>query len=253
MTKKPHKSTVYQEDDETLDLLMREEGIKLSSYDDTANKKTIGVGHLIKKGEEHLRNKRLTKDEALGLFRKDVREHQEGWIDHARRAGFTQERIASMTAFVFNTGSATAANKIITMVERGDEAGAEKEILSYHNITKNGVKQFSPQLFARRQREASGILGKSPGSSGTGTKIAFRSGTSGTSSPVTTNDQVIEEKGFFASAWDKMFGESVDKNLNITKQINAELEVICQRLGRSNQEDAWMDRLRQEGTNTWQA
>lgn len=49
--------------------LMRDEGMMLTAYFDTLGYKTIGVGHLIKKGESFTK---ITKEQAMDILDKDI-------------------------------------------------------------------------------------------------------------------------------------------------------------------------------------
>jgi len=48
-------------------------------------------------------------------------------------------------------------------------------------------------------------------------------------------------------------GDSTDRGLNELKQIQSDLTRICAEIGNIRNEDAWLTRIRQEGTNTWVA
>lgn len=48
-------------------------------------------------------------------------------------------------------------------------------------------------------------------------------------------------------------GDPTDKGLNELRQIQSDLTRICAEIGNIRNEDAWLTRIRQEGTNTWVA
>jgi len=52
--------------------LIESEGKRSEAYKDSAGKYTIGIGHLIKQGEEYLLNKTLSESEIMALFKSDV-------------------------------------------------------------------------------------------------------------------------------------------------------------------------------------
>ena len=64
-----------------LDRLKEKEGFRSKAYKDTTGNWTIGYGHKIKPGEEHLKNASLSKEEAEQLLEKDAKEHYQALVE----------------------------------------------------------------------------------------------------------------------------------------------------------------------------
>ena len=243
--------------EQTLNYIRGEEGFSPSAYVD-ASGNSIGYGHFIKKGEEHLKGQQLSRDEAESLMRKDIHEHQKGWIGKAKEAKLSEEQITGLTSFAYNTGGA-AIPRVIDFLKKGDTQSAMDLMGKYTYAVnpKTGRKEYNDKLAARRGRE---IAASVNGRIDTASK---NNGSSPNTAPQFTTQQQPrpqqqqrQEKGFLQKAKEFVFGggdDIADLNTNQLRQLNADFARICVEIGTVNNDSALFDRIRQEGTNTWAA
>lgn len=87
-----------------INLLKAFEGSRAVAYRDSAQRWTIGVGHLIKPDEQELLTATLTPDEIDRLLRADV-----AWAERAvndgLRVNVTQNQFDALVSFAFNVGA----------------------------------------------------------------------------------------------------------------------------------------------------
>lgn len=141
-----------------IDFITREEGCVLHVYKDIAGYPTIGVGHLIRPGEDFSAG--ITEEEAEELLRKDL---QNAAISVCRliKVPLTDEQYASLLSFVFNLGGGSLQRSTLrSKLNRMDYIGAAEEFLKW--CWAGGKK--SRALYNRRMRERnlflSGLIGE---------------------------------------------------------------------------------------------
>ena len=245
----------------TTRLIKQLEGFSEKSYVD-ASGRSIGYGHFIKPGEEHLQGKILSKQEAEDLLSKDISEHQKGWLDQAKAVGMNQTQIAGLTSFAYNTGG-KAIPEILRRWKSGDKQAAAKLMMSYNKAYNPNTKQkeFNKHLFARRQKEVLLALDADPDKGVDDSVAAF------------VKEEAKEFKDFLGNAGSKIIAsaksatdtltkmfESTDtllaRNNNTmdiclgeNKKILAEITSINAMMGNLFSDSDWLNQLRQEGAN----
>lgn len=133
----------------TIDYIMEEEGFKNKAYRDTRGKWTIGVGHLIKADEEHLKTATLTPEQVKELLRSDLK-----WcsaaVESAVKVPLTQAQFDALYSLCFNIGETQFKNStVVRRLNNGDYRGAADAILMWSK---------QPELLPRRKRERAMFL-----------------------------------------------------------------------------------------------
>lgn len=122
------------------------EGKRNSVYMDAVGLPTIGIGHLIKKGEVF--PKIMTDKEVYDLFRKDIRNFETA-INSLVKVKLTQNQYDALVSFTFNCGvGALQQSTLLKKLNAGDYTGASQEFLKWDKA--NG----KPLLGLTRRRTA---------------------------------------------------------------------------------------------------
>lgn len=134
-----------------LNQLKKLEGFREDAYSD-AHGYSIGYGHFIKKGEEHLMRARLSKDQAEALLREDVSAHLT-WKKFIKK-DVSANQAAALTLLEYNAG-AKGAVRIAQLINEGREAEAADVFLKYNKSrnSKDGQYMVLPALVKRREFE----------------------------------------------------------------------------------------------------
>lgn len=119
----------YDVDPITMELIKSQEGFSSKSYVD-AQGRSIGYGHFIKKGEEHLVGAELTEEQAEDLLKEDIRKHQEPWAGLLNRK-LNGAQMAALTSFAYNVGPG-AVQKLIPMINEGKYEDAFAKMREYN-------------------------------------------------------------------------------------------------------------------------
>ena len=130
--------------------LMKSEGFERKAYKDTAGKWTIGIGHLIKQGEEYLLNKTLTDAEIFSLFRQDIKDT----LTYMKRVfpnGLREDIFFPVFSIVYQTGSAGENLKRFALSE--DISNFFKTFFLYTNQRVNNVLRSVYGIRKRRYNE----------------------------------------------------------------------------------------------------
>ena len=88
-----------------LQFIMDQEGVVLHLYPDVAGNMTVGVGHLVKEGEDF--SGKITRDQAMDLLAADVARF-EAAVD-AYSLDLTQNQFDVLVDFAFNAGEGALA------------------------------------------------------------------------------------------------------------------------------------------------
>lgn len=137
-----------------LDFIAKWEGCVLKPYKDVAGLRTIGVGHLIKPGENYPDGVSITRDQAYVLLKKDA-EKCEAAIKRAfSGTPLSQNQFDALCSFGFNCGvgvytNSSAAKALVAK----NYADVGPGILMWCKAKVNGVSTIVPGLLARRQAE----------------------------------------------------------------------------------------------------
>jgi lysozyme len=128
------------------------EGKRYKAYLCPAQYWTIGIGHVIQKGEEALRTKTLTEQEVSEIFRKDISRY-EAEVIKAVKVPLTQNQFDALVSFTFNVGiSAFQKSTLLRLLNMKDYIQAADQFLRWDKA--NG----KPLLGLTRRRKAERLL-----------------------------------------------------------------------------------------------
>ena len=131
--------------DRCIALIKEFEGLATECYDDVGGKKTIGYGHLLRKGETF---SRIDEAEATRILCDDL-ETAEACIEGAVDADLTQGQFDALCSFVFNLGCQKfKSSTLLRKINAGDPTAAD-EFPKWSRVGQNQV----PGLLRRRLAE----------------------------------------------------------------------------------------------------
>lgn len=132
---------------ETIDLIKKFEGCKLHVYKDAIGLPTIGIGHLITKGEEFTE---ITEEEAENLLKKDLQQAVNAVL-RLIKVSLTDNQFGALVSFCFNCGSGSLQRSTLrAKLNREEYNDVPAEFLKWN---KAGGKVFKG-LTRRREAEA---------------------------------------------------------------------------------------------------
>ena len=130
--------------DSTLDYITKEEGFRNKAYKDSKGLLTIGVGHLIKADEEHLKSAVLTDEQVKELLKSDLKWCSEA-VESSVKVPLTQSQFDALYSLCFNIGeTAFKKSTVVKRINANDLKGAADAILMWNKPS---------VLEKRRQRE----------------------------------------------------------------------------------------------------
>lgn len=142
--------------DNGLNMIASFEGLSLTAYRCPAGFLTIGYGHLIKKGDGFTKNSKITKFQALQLFRKDL-EIFETCINLFVKVKLTQNQFDSLVSLAFNIGEwAFRRSTLLRLLNTSFYYDASNEFMKWVFIGTN----ISEGLINRRKIEKALFLRK---------------------------------------------------------------------------------------------
>jgi lysozyme len=132
------------------DLIKNFEGLSLSPYYCLGGRKTIGYGHVLRKGEEQYPlNLQITQKQAEELLKQDIEGARAALRKHCR-VPLSARQEAALISFIFNCGSgAFQASAMRQKLERGEYLLAAEEFPRW--VYAGGVKLAG--LIKRREVE----------------------------------------------------------------------------------------------------
>jgi len=134
----------------TLSFITKEEGFKNKAYKDSKGLLTIGVGHLIKADEAHLKDATLTDEQVKELLRSDLKWCSEA-VESSVKVPLTQNQYDALYSLCFNIGETNfRKSTVVKKINENDLKGAADAILMWN---KPAV------LENRRKRERALFLG----------------------------------------------------------------------------------------------
>lgn len=137
-------------------MIARLEGEVLHAYRDQAGVLTIGVGHVVKKGESFPGT--ITKEESRELLRKDVKIAEDA-VNNSVKVSLTQDQFDALVSFTFNVGGgALKKSTLLRLLNAGDYQGAADQFPKWR-VAGGKVLQG---LVNRRQAERQTFLKSSP-------------------------------------------------------------------------------------------
>lgn len=224
----------YNLNSEVKTLVKNLEGFSPTSYLD-AGGRSIGYGHYIKPGEEHLIGAELSPEDAEKYLEEDIKSHQKSWIGGLREDA-PSGVVAALTSLAYNLGpNSEGLKKAVAAINSGDSEGASRIISEYNKAydPKVGSKVTNQALVKRRDLEGRMLRGE---------KVDLKEFKS--SSP----SVVDRAKNFFGKALGANFSTS---DIYGTFSSNAEvlhgLKELNMSLRTSANEREYLDRLRVEG------
>ena len=153
-----------------VELIKREEGLRLEAYRDSAGIFTVGFGHV---GPDVHEGLVITEAKAVALLATDIA-WAEDTVRRNVRVTLTTEQRAALVSLTFNIGSgAFKTSSVLRRLNAGNVEGAADAFLMWNKITVNGVKKRSAGLANRRERERALFL------TGTATEAAAGGAISG--------------------------------------------------------------------------
>ena len=116
----------------TLSFITREEGHKNKAYKDSKGLWTVGVGHLIRPGEEHLITATLTDQEVKELLKSDLKWCSEA-VETSVKVPLQQHQFDALYSLCFNIGATAFKNStVVRKINANDLKGAADAILMWN-------------------------------------------------------------------------------------------------------------------------
>lgn len=135
--------------DKGIKLLKGWEGEVLHGYKDAVGFLTVGVGHLVKKGEPYKLNQKVAQAESTRLLREDLKRFED-CINASVKVPITQNQFDALVSFSFNVGeSALKRSSVLKNLNGRKFASAADAFLLWN---KAGGK-ILPGLHRRRKEE----------------------------------------------------------------------------------------------------
>lgn len=139
--------------EEGLEVIAKWEGCVLKPYKDIAGLRTIGIGHLIKPGENFPDGVSITKEQALNILRSDV-EICENAIKKHIKVPLNQNQFDALVSFGFNCGIGVYSNSgVATAINAGQFDKVPEKLREWSKARIKGVLQTVPGLLNRRNHE----------------------------------------------------------------------------------------------------
>jgi len=130
--------------------LEESEGKVSVPYKDSEGNRTIGIGHLIKKGEKF---SMLTDREIYDLLKKDVAIAADA-VNRLVKVPLTQNQFDALVCLVFNIGEGNfEGSGLLRVLNQGNYADAANRFPKWNKERISGVLVESKGLSARRGRE----------------------------------------------------------------------------------------------------
>jgi len=134
------------------DFVLSHEGIRNQVYKDIAGKETIGIGHLVKPGEDF--SKGITDAQAHDLLAQDLADARAA-VDKYVKVALTSHQRDALTDFAFASGAGSLQKStLLQKLNVGDYAGADAEFARWNHADVNGKMVEVPQLTRIRTAEA---------------------------------------------------------------------------------------------------
>lgn len=144
-----------------LNFISKWEGCVLHVYKDIAGLPTIGVGHLIKPGENFTT---ITKEQALELLAKDVLKCEQA-IAKFISVPLNQNQFDTLVSFSFNCGTGVLQTSTLAKrLNQGFHNEVPTHLLSWckYTVIENGVKVLKTNQGLLNRRKSEGELWSTP-------------------------------------------------------------------------------------------
>jgi len=138
---------------EGLDLIKKHEGLRLNAYKCPAGVTTIGYGHAIKYGEDHLRKAPITQEKAEEILKADIEEIEKAL--ERNKMFLESPRKDAVVSLIFNIGiNRFLRSQTYNKLKRGEYLAMAKEWREFNQYTNpSGQKVVSRGLANRREDE----------------------------------------------------------------------------------------------------
>jgi lysozyme len=135
--------------DSGIDFIKKHEGLRLTTYKDTAGHDTIGYGRT----KNIPKTGKITKEEAEQMLIEDIEAHEQE-VRNAVKVPLTQEQFDALSSFTFNLGGpALRRSALLKKLNAGDYEGAADEFVKWNKERVKGKLQPNRGLTKRRQAE----------------------------------------------------------------------------------------------------
>jgi lysozyme len=133
-----------------LEKLKQHEGVRQVVYLDAVGKPTVGVGHLIKKGEPYKVGQKISMEEVDKLLKKDL-----AWVYTAVgrnvKVKLTQNKFDSLVSLVFNIGEPNfKTSTVLRELNRGNYEAAADAFLKFNRGGGKILKGLSKRRAAEK-------------------------------------------------------------------------------------------------------
>lgn len=136
-----------------LEFITKWEGCVLKPYKDVAGLRTIGVGHLIKPGENFPDDVAITREKALEILAGDVLRCEVS-IKKNIKVALNQNQFDALVSFGFNCGTGVYSNSnVATVINSMDLGLVPEKLMSWNKARVNGTLQEVKGLTNRRKEE----------------------------------------------------------------------------------------------------
>lgn len=131
-----------------IDLIKKFEGTVLKVYKDAVGLPTIGIGHLIKKGEVFTT---ITQQQAEELLAKDLKQFEEG-VSTSVKVALTQNQFDALVSFAFNLGMGNVnSSTLLKKLNAGDIQGAANEFLRWNRAGNKVLPGLAKRRLAEKE------------------------------------------------------------------------------------------------------
>lgn len=135
-------------------IMIEFEGEVLHGYLDSAGLLTVGIGHLVKKGEPYKLNQPITQAESRRLFAQDSKFAVDA-VNRLVKTDVNQNQFDALCSLVFNIGVAGFQNSsVLRYVNQGKFQAAADSFRLWNKATVKGKKVEVRGLTNRRAKEA---------------------------------------------------------------------------------------------------
>ena len=140
--------------DKGIEFIRGVEGERLDVYLDTAGIPTIGVGHVIKKGEPN----HISSEQSTAYLVADVKTAEEA-VNKLVKIQLTQNQFDALVSFTFNLGEpALAGSTLLKMLNGNDVQAAANQFSRWNKNRQKGRLVENKGLTNRRAKEANLFL-----------------------------------------------------------------------------------------------
>jgi lysozyme len=136
-----------------LEMIEKLEGFYPTPYKDAGGRRTIGIGHLIRPGEDFPDGSSITHEQAYSMLSSELLSI-EAVIKRNVRVELNQNQFDALVSFGYNCGpSVFTRGEVIWAINSGDLCSVPEKILKWSKVKVNGRRRVVAGLYRRRLRE----------------------------------------------------------------------------------------------------